>query len=454
MTRTQPDRRLRTRETSPWARAIPAALLLAVGFLALEHKTKHAGQKFQDVDAQTSLDEKAAGIQYQSIIRNTALAMMGLGGLWLIVDPRLRFWSLHMPLAGCGVAVLSWIFISAANADDAPYVVRRLVATACILSLAIGYARWLKPQELVRVAFLSTSVTIAIGMALDLAAGASPLQPDYRFSGTLHPNSQGVYCAILCLAGMCLMRRDSTTVAFGMAAACAFVLLLATKSRGSLLGIVPGVLAMWLVSRPRIVRAAAVAWLAAAVAVCVIVFACLDHSGWRALQNAILLGRTEDANSLTGRIPLWEELIEVYVPRRFWMGYGFGGFWNPSNVEELYETQSWVVPHAHNAFIDVMLQLGAIGLALAVATILCLVGTAMALYDRTKDWGYQFFVGLFAFAAFNSLIESAFILPTLYPTALALMCAASLALFRTDLADPRHARDVVLTERRRQFATS
>lgn len=69
--------------------------------------------------------------------------------------------------------------------------------------------------------------------------------------------------------------------------------------------------------------------------------------------------------TLTGRVPLWEALIPV-IGERFWLGHGyaaaFGGWFSP--IHEAWLQGTWKPNDAHNAYIQIWLELGLIGLAL------------------------------------------------------------------------------------------
>jgi exopolysaccharide production protein ExoQ len=69
--------------------------------------------------------------------------------------------------------------------------------------------------------------------------------------------------------------------------------------------------------------------------------------------------------TLTGRTDLWAVVTTVVLSRP-WLGYGFDGVWGSNGVTEAYITRhvGWEALHAHNGFLDVVLALGAIGLAI------------------------------------------------------------------------------------------
>ena len=75
-----------------------------------------------------------------------------------------------------------------------------------------------------------------------------------------------------------------------------------------------------------------------------------------------LIGRD---SSLTGRVPLWEECFKMIVQRPL-LGYGYSSFWNADSrdVQYLWQVIGWDAPNAHDGYIDILLQLGIVGLIL------------------------------------------------------------------------------------------
>jgi O-antigen ligase len=80
---------------------------------------------------------------------------------------------------------------------------------------------------------------------------------------------------------------------------------------------------------------------------------------WRALLS--ILGRDP---TLSGRTELWRTLMDP-VMRRPWLGYGLGGFWLGWGGESgaVWSAIGWRPPHAHNGFLDMVLDLGVVGLS-------------------------------------------------------------------------------------------
>lgn len=85
-----------------------------------------------------------------------------------------------------------------------------------------------------------------------------------------------------------------------------------------------------------------------------------------ALQNLdILTGYLGRDVTLTGRVPLWKNLIKDFGDHPI-AGYGFNGYWNGwgSPSHGIWNKHKWQPPHGHNQFIDMMLTLGIVGVVL------------------------------------------------------------------------------------------
>jgi exopolysaccharide production protein ExoQ len=65
--------------------------------------------------------------------------------------------------------------------------------------------------------------------------------------------------------------------------------------------------------------------------------------------------------SLTDRIPLWKDLIQM-GNRHALVGSGLGGFWDPERITTIWDKYPWGPLAAHNGYLDIFLDLGLVGL--------------------------------------------------------------------------------------------
>jgi len=79
--------------------------------------------------------------------------------------------------------------------------------------------------------------------------------------------------------------------------------------------------------------------------------------GWTDVLT--VLGRSA---TLTGRTRIWRMSLDN-IAERPWLGYGFNAFWRPGEVEArtMWQQLHWIVPHAHNLWLETGLGLGIVG---------------------------------------------------------------------------------------------
>ncbi len=150
--------------------------------------------------------------------------------------------------------------------------------------------------------------------------------------------------------------------------------------------------------------------------------------------NLALLGRQEETDSLSGRIPLWTELMP-YVEDGLWLGHGYETFWNPQRIVSISESLQWPVPDGHGTWLDAFLDLGAIGAALGVVTVIASVRAAARRCRVKGDAGCGFLFALLVCRSLNGVLESGFVLPTSFPAFILICGLAHLGL----CSEPRSA---------------
>jgi O-antigen ligase len=121
--------------------------------------------------------------------------------------------------------------------------------------------------------------------------------------------------------------------------------------------------------------------------------------GWAALAGLTLvvlepdmvLGLLGRDSTLTGRAPLWQQVLGVIAERPFF-GHGYAGFWNDESraVQYLWLFAGWRAPDSHNGYLDVAVQIGLVGLGLYLAlwglVIWRAIGAARAGTLREARW--------------------------------------------------------------------
>ena len=84
----------------------------------------------------------------------------------------------------------------------------------------------------------------------------------------------------------------------------------------------------------------------------------------------LLLGVFGKDSTLTGRTDIWLATLDL-IKQKPLLGWGYMATWVPTDPQTaaIWEEFRWPVPNAHNAYLDVTLQLGLVGLGLLLTII-------------------------------------------------------------------------------------
>ncbi len=105
------------------------------------------------------------------------------------------------------------------------------------------------------------------------------------------------------------------------------------------------------------------------IAVPVIAFALLLAFGGAFLLSGHLdeaLSAMHRNRNFTGRTELWAYSADQ-ISQHPLLGFGYSAFWTVGNGHDVETVIGWAPPHSHNGFLDLMLDLGVVGLALFMA---------------------------------------------------------------------------------------
>ena len=125
-----------------------------------------------------------------------------------------------------------------------------------------------------------------------------------------------------------------------------------------------------------------------------------------------MLGRD---NTLTGRTEVWAEVLPARDQQPL-LGYGFGSFWTDARREQ-YE-----IPTAHNGYLDVLLELGEVGLAFYIVWLLSCAWQLHRALARDYEWA-SFGICLLLSSLLYNATESALNSLTEYITAVVLLAS-------------------------------
>jgi exopolysaccharide production protein ExoQ len=363
-----------------------------------------------NLDARAAEVERVDFLQKGSPLRRMTYPLLGLYGLLSLVQSGIGRPSPRGRLGWLIVFCVCWAFLSVTWSDDVGLTIRRLISFGmfCLGSLALGWR--LSPRQIGSFLMFLSGAFVLVGLVAEIDLGTfSPLTSWYRFTGTQHPNSQAICCSVLLLSSVYLADVSKERGKFFLSVAgLAFVFLVLTKSRTSFAAAMVALILMKSISQKKSKSTAVIIVVTLLLAVSVMV---MGDRAISALGSGVNLGRSsEGVTTLNSRTWLWME-CRGYAGQRPVLGYGFNGFWTPERLMRISETQGWGLGSAHSIYIDLLLNLGLVGLFGFVMVIITAMLRARSALTQTGDRGYAFLLAFLVFYSLHGLLESIFINP-------------------------------------------
>jgi O-antigen ligase len=391
--------------------------VLVVAMVALNHDFDVVGGRIEETVTsggklnQHELAEKE--VTGGTLLRKLGLvALVAAGGLALI-GPKTGARFEMGPLPVLVAAMVCWTAASWLWSVEPTRSLREIVRLGIYAVVAVLMVRRFRVHELMFMLLVVCAVAIAADAAADVRAGTfRPWQAEFRLGGALHPNHLGRLGAIVAMIGFAAAWEPRYRCCASMIFAGGIVVVILSASRSGLIGLVAGVTAITYLGLParRIVFHATCA--VAALGIGLLICAVSPTSLADRLSSAVLMGRTEDAGSLTGRMPLWTEMWKDGAERR-WQGFGYGGYWTVDRNYELAGVIEWFPTHSHSAYMELLIDLGLIGLLLCLAIALVSIAGYARLVAATGRFEYRLLGALFVCGLVNGLFEVSFIWPRL-----------------------------------------
>jgi O-antigen ligase len=392
------------------------AALLAGGLICLVHDPNYASARGADlVEDGRGIEDKTAaegGFEASQPGRSIGLILlMTAGGVCLLTaspETRIRWDGLSLLI----VAGLAWAAVSTLWSTDAGTTMREIVRLYIYTGVAAALTRRFDTRSLchVLVIALCGSVAAAAGFEI-LTGGFRPWLSDYRLTGSMHSNILGVQAAIIAIIAYAFaLRRAPRATLWWTLFVVATVVVYLTKARTALITVVFGAVAVHVVGRPIrdwLLPASAGAALLGAALLTGAMLGAFDGSEVRSLTN---LGRTDDTEALTGRLPLWNYIWDQTEGRHL-QGYGWGAFWLVERTLDAHDALGWFPRHSHNAYLQVVVNIGLIGLAIVLSIALWSLARAARFVVETGRPEYSAIVGVFIGMFVNGVAESAFVMP-------------------------------------------
>jgi oligosaccharide repeat unit polymerase len=284
---------------------------------------------------------------------------------------------------------------------------RRCAALLCEVVAGLAIARRTSGRQFVWFVFTCSLAWLCLGLLAELSLGTfRPFSAGHRFAGVFHPNMMGVNAALLVLAAYYLAttgdrRRRLVVIAIGVVA---LVFLVLTRSRTSISAMLLAIATMWLFTAPVTRKVGHVLFMTV---VAMGISTAVALGMFQLSTTSLSMGRTDnEIDSFTGRVPLWQVLVNDYVPDNAMLGYGYGAFWSADRIAEISKSQNWATTHAHSTYIDLVLNVGCVGAALCLAIMVLALSASLRREVASPGSGMGFVAMLIVFGLASGVLET------------------------------------------------
>jgi exopolysaccharide production protein ExoQ len=390
--------------------------LLSVAMIGLIHDRNYATargaesvEEGRGVEDATVMDEGLGAAQFGRVVGLCFL--MAAGCLCVLTtrdEVRVRWDGLsYLMMAG-----LVWGCASVLWSVEPGTTARALVRVLVYAGVAFAMVRRFGPRGLCYVLMIMLGGSVLTAVLFEIGTGGfRPWQADYRLTGTMHSNVLAVQASVIVIIAYAFaVRQKPRKVLWWTIFVVGFAIVYLTKARTALITVMAGMAAVHIVGRPAqnwILVGSATAALIAAALLGATMCGLLDG---RESHEIASLGRTDDAGDLTGRVPLWNYIWKQSAGHRL-LGFGWGAFWTTDRTVAADDALQWYPRHSHNAYIQIIVNLGIIGLIAALIVSLwsfirykrLIVATGLPEYSALA----AIIIGMFV----NGCAESVFVMP-------------------------------------------
>jgi O-antigen ligase len=392
------------------------AALLSAALVGLIHDRNYATASGADlVEDGRGIDDKSVmegGLDAAQSSRAVGLVLLlTAGGICLLTAPtdaRLRWDGLAMLI----VLGLAWAAASILWSSERGTTARELVRLYLYVGVAAAIARRFDPRSLCCVLAIALGGSVLVAFAYEIITGGfRPWQADYRLTGSMHSNILAAQAAVVALIAYAFaVRRDPRAAMWWTIFVIATVIVYLTKARTALVSVAVGAAAVHVVGRPVrnwMLLATTAATLLAVALLAATMFGTFDS---REAQRVASMGRTDDTAALTGRVPLWNFVGQQMTGHEL-EGYGWGAFWLVERTLAAHDLLGWYPRHSHNAYLQTVVNLGIVGLVIALAIGIWALARAIRQIVLTGRPEFSALAAVLVGMFVNGIAESAFVMP-------------------------------------------
>lgn len=395
----------------------------------LTYSTKY----FSDLDI-INPDEEIRQVEEGHWGRRIGLLALGVYSIIVIIRKKEKCFNVNGSLGWLIIFYTILIGLSVFWSHDTGLTVRR-VGIFVLLSLgAYALAIELSLYEIVLLTFIICAVTLLFSIGSEIIMKTfQPFNSSWRFSGVLHPVSQGWNCGFLTLMSISLSKfRQRKSMIYNGIALMALFFLVLTRSRMAFFSFImsAGVYAYLLLPRSNKIKLLFIGSIF--MYIILICYILGYYINVNELKGIISFGRGKEGiasiSDLTGRIPLWIECLQ-YASKRPLLGYGYGAFYNPEHIISISKAIKWVPSNSHSAFIEILLGIGIIGTITMM--MITLLAFKMSLKINMFYSDYAIVVAIIFWMICNMFTDSIIVSSVSFPTFICFIFIAKMGFTKT-----------------------
>lgn len=399
-------------------------------------------QQFDYDFKENKLEEQREGLNKWLILGYSSLALLGMCGV---------VWNRGKTLFKPDIALLvpfglwGWCCVSLFWSVDPSLSVRRVAHLVMAVMGGLGVSLFLRRREVPWTILLALSYLVLIGVIAEFYHGTFvPWRGYYRFSGVGHSNETALFCAVVILASRMLLLLDKGSVTETIFSqrnvaiaiiVVAFGFLVLTKSRTTLLSLIAALLFTQIAVSRSVGAWMILTGLVSFGSFVGLLIASLPTTVANTFFGVATVGRSDHVASLTGRLPLWGEILKDLEQYPL-TGYGYGAYWTTKRVEDFAQLFHWEPPNGHSIYIDALVETGPLGASLMLLALSATFVIGLNYYRRSQDVAALFTVALICLATIHGVAESSFFKGCVGPL---LLSASVFFLWQNRVAEPQRS---------------
>jgi len=328
-----------------------------------------------------------ADMEQQASILFQIGAVIILGGLILVVNKCFKSYysvlkSNLLLIIITALAVLSFLW-----SVQPMHTLVRAFALVIVTAFGVLIAVRLKTDEILRLFYLVALIAAIVGLIYITLLPDLGIHRDHHygsFRGTFGHRNQFGRVMALGIASIIALKLYGGYISNKMKISFMIfcgLLLLSQSATSILLGALIGLTYVGLIFLKKVRTNKYVLYLYPAILL-------VMFSGILILNFEDILTALDRSPTLTGRVPFWFNALSLLFDQNIWIGFGYDAFFNDPSIASLFV--GWMPSSAHNGFLQLVLDLGLIGLVvmLLIFIRIFIKITQFSVLNKKHLWGF------------------------------------------------------------------